>query len=105
MPQRQLPEAGRALTNAERQARLRARRHAEQPTPTVRYRRPQDRRNRPQRWHDAVAELLRLQDEYTAWRDALPENLQDSATALALQTIVELDLDELAAVVPPRGFG
>jgi hypothetical protein len=105
MPKRQLPEAGPALTNAERQARLRARRQAEQAAPPVRYRRPHDRRSRPQRWHDAVAELLRLQGEYAAWHDALPENLKDTPTADALQVIVEIDLDELAAIVPPRGFG
>jgi len=41
------------LTNAERQRRYRARRHDQQPV--VRYRRPEDRRTRPQRWADAVA--------------------------------------------------
>jgi len=35
--------------------------------------------------------------------EALPENLQDSAPAL--QAICELDLTELQAIVPPRGFG
>jgi hypothetical protein len=35
----------------------------------------------------------------------LPDNLQESATAQALQAIDELDLDELAAIEPPRGFG
>ena len=71
----------------------------------VRYRRPADRRSRPQRWDDAVAELLALQAEYAAWYDALPDSLRDTATAAALQAIVELDLDELQAIVPPRGFG
>ena len=37
--------------------------------------------------------------------DAVPDSLRDSATATALQAIVELDLDELAAIVPPRGYG
>jgi hypothetical protein len=37
--------------------------------------------------------------------DALPENQQDSALADALRAIVELDLSELKAVEPPRGFG
>ena len=37
-------------------------------SPRIRYRRPVDRRTRPQRWHDAVAELLALQAEYAAWR-------------------------------------
>ena len=35
-----------------------------------------DRRTRPQRWRDAVAELLALQAEYAAWRDALPDSLR-----------------------------
>ncbi len=64
------PQGDRALTGAERQALYRAR-HAG--TPMVRYRRPADRRSRPQRWHDAVAELVALQAEYQAWFEALPE--------------------------------
>jgi hypothetical protein len=58
-----------------------------------------------QRWHDTVAGLLALQAEYAAWHDALPDSLRDTATAAALQAIVDLDLDELAAVVPPLGYG
>ena len=37
--------------------------------------------------------------------EALPENLQETATGEALQAIIDLDLDELIAIVPPRGFG
>jgi len=66
---------------------------------------PLRRRTRPQRWHAAVAELLALQAEYIAWLEALPEPLRESATGEALQAIVDLDLDELVAIVPPRGFG
>jgi hypothetical protein len=73
--------------------------------PWVRYRRPADRRARPQRWHAAVTELVTLQAEYAAWLDALPDKLRDSATAEALQAIVDLDLDLLTAIVPPRGYG
>ena len=36
---------------------------------------------------------------------ALPDNLRDSATAEALQAICELDLTDLLAIEPPRGFG
>ena len=36
---------------------------------------------------------------------ASPDSLQDSATAEALRAICELDLTELQAIVPPRGFG
>ena len=71
----------------------------------MRYPRPADRRSRPQRWRDAVAELVALQADYAQWLDALPEATRDSATAQALQAIVELDLDDIAAVEPPRGFG
>lgn len=35
----------------------------------------------------------------------LPEGLQGTATAEALQAIVELDLDALASTEPPRGYG
>ena len=99
-----LPTEGQTLSNAERQARYRARK-AEQAGPTIRYRRAADRRARPQRWHDAVAELLALQAEYTAWADALPDTLRDTATAEALQAIVDLDLSDLADIEPPRGYG
>ena len=99
------PDGEHALSNAERQARYRARREAEQPLPKIRYRRPADRRTRAQRWYDAVAELVALQAEYVAWHDALPDSLRDSATAEALQAIVDLDLDALIAIVPPRGYG
>ena len=46
-----------------------------------------------------------LQAEYAAWCDALPDSLRDTATAAALQAIVDLDLDELTTIVPPRGYG
>jgi hypothetical protein len=51
-----------------------------------------------------VAELVILQREYTRWFEALPEPLHDTATGEAPQAILELDLDELIAVEPPRGF-
>ena len=105
MPRGRQPDGDRALSDAERQARYRARRQAEQAPPQIRYRRPADRRARPQRWRDAVTELLVLQAEYAAWRDALPDSLRDGATAEALQAIVEFDLDVLADIEPPRGFG
>jgi hypothetical protein len=105
VPRGRQPDGEHTLSNAERQARYRTRRQAEQAPALVRYRRPADRRNRPQRWCDAVAELLALQAEYVAWCDALPDSLRDSATGEVLQAIVDLDLDALAAIVPPRGYG
>ncbi len=97
------PLGNRPMTVAERQARFRAA-HADG-APKVRYRRPGDRRSRPQRWRDAVAELVELQDEYRAWRDSLPDNLAESATAEALRAVCDLNLSELESVEPPRGFG
>jgi len=101
MPRR--PLGDKPMTNAERQARHRAAHAA--PLPVIRYRRAADRRGRAQRWRDAVAVLLALQAEYRAWLQVLPDSLQDGATAEALQAIDELDLDELQAIEPPRGFG
>jgi hypothetical protein len=46
-----------------------------------------------------------LQAEYGAWLDRLPDNQQDSALAETLRAIVDLDLSELQAIEPPRGFG
>ena len=92
-----------ALTNAERQARYRARRQAGESR--IRYRRPADRRSRPQQWYDAVRTLLALQDQYRAWQDALPEPLAGSATAELLKEVCDLDLSELEVVELPRGFG
>jgi hypothetical protein len=105
MPRGRQPEGEHALSNAERQARYRARREAQQPAPVVRYRRPADRRTRAQRWHDTVTWLVALQAEYAAWYDVLPDNLRDTATGAALQAIVDLDLDDLVSIEPPRGFG
>jgi len=105
MPRGRQPEGEHALSNAERQARYRARREAQQPAPVVRYRRPADRRTRAQRWHDSVNWLVALQAEYAAWYDVLPDNLRDTATGAALQAIVDLDLDDLVSIEPPRGFG
>ena len=49
--------------------------------------------------------LIELRADYAAWLDALPESLRGTATAEALQAIVELDLETLAAIEPPRGYG
>jgi len=50
------PIGDRAMTAAERQARFRQA-HADG-SPKIRYLRPGDQRSRPQRWRDAVAELV-----------------------------------------------
>ena len=92
-----------AMTGAERQARYRAM-HTDD-APVIRIRRPADRRSRIQRWNDTIAAAVELQAEYADWLDALPDNQQDSALAEALRAFVELDLSELQAIEPPRGFG
>jgi hypothetical protein len=109
MPRGREPEGEIALTNAERQARYRARRsEAQPPVPQppviIKPPRPQ-RRSRQQRWDDGLAEMFAVQAECAAWFEALPESLRDSATALALQEIIDLDLDAIAAVRPPLGYG
>jgi hypothetical protein len=105
MPRGRKPLGDQALSNAQRQARYRARRAAAKPLPASSSRRRIRPPSRPQRWHAAVGVLIAVQAEYAAWYDALPESLQSSPTAEALRAIVELDLDELAAIDPPRGYG
>jgi hypothetical protein len=105
MPRGRKPAGEQALSNAERQAHYRARRMMEPVTVVTRTRRPADRRSRPQRWRDAVNELLVLQAGYAEWLTTLPEGLSDSRTAAALEAIVDLDLTDLAACEPPRGYG
>jgi hypothetical protein len=91
------------MSPAERQARRRARLHQHRSgppaTPTRRV------APRPARWVAAVAALLCLQEEYRAWPDNLPANLESSLLADKLQTIIDLDLEELQAVDLPRGYG
>jgi hypothetical protein len=94
----------RALSNAERQARHRAG-HVLPVADITPIRRAIDRRSRPQRWRDAVAELLALQAGYADWLAALPDSLHDTAMATALEAIVDLDLTAIAECEPPRGYG
>jgi hypothetical protein len=68
-------------------------------------RRPADHRSRARQCNGTVARLAQAQVEYAAWLDSLPENLRYSALAEALQAICDLDLSELQAIIPPRGFG
>ena len=53
----------------------------------------------------AAAELLALRRANAAWLEALPDALRDMPTAEALQTIVDLDLEALASIELPRGYG
>ncbi len=105
MPRGRKPEGETSLSNAERQARWRVKHQTPAPSVVIRARRPVDRRSRVQRWRDAVGELLDIQSDCSGWLDALPEALRETATAQALQAIVDLDLAELSAIEPPRGYG
>ena len=105
MPRGRIPEGEHALSNAERQARYRARRLEQPRAVATRTRRPTDRRSRSRRWQDAVAELLALQAEYADWLAGLPDGLRESSTAGALEAIADLDLSILADIEPPRGYG
>jgi hypothetical protein len=73
----------------------------------IRYRRPADRRSRSQQWADAVQTLANLLDRLQEWRDKLPSNLASSATAEALDAVLELrgHVEDLQAVEVPKGFG
>jgi hypothetical protein len=99
------PEGTQALTGAERQARYRAHHHAPDAPPQPLRRTATRSVSRVRRWQTAVDTVVALQAEYAAWLAALPEATRDSATGEALQAIADLDLDELTAIVPPRGFG
>jgi hypothetical protein len=101
MPRKSIGDT--AMTDAERQARYRAARAAGKPV--IRTRRALDHRSRAKRWNEGVAGLVQAQIEYAAWLDSLPVNLRDSPLAEAPQTICDLDLTELEAIIPPRGFG
>jgi hypothetical protein len=101
MPRKPIGET--AMTDAERQARYRAARAAGKAV--IRVRRALDHRGRARRWTDHVVGLVEAQVEYAAWLENLPDNLRDSPLAEALQAICDLDLTELQAIEPPRGFG
>ena len=97
------PQGDKALTPAERAARYRAAHPAGEAR--IRYRKPADRRVKAQRWRDAVAELVELQEDYRTWLESLPDNLAESATAQALRPVTEIDLSKLQSLEPPRAYG
>ncbi len=105
MPSGRLPQGPAALSNAQRQARHRAKRLAPGPPPPAKPPKAAARRSRSKRWNDALAELFAVQAECVAWFEALPESLRESPTADALQEMIDLDLDPIAAVQPPLGYG
>ena len=46
-----------------------------------------------------------MQNEYRAWLDNLPPNLEGSRLVEKLQPIAGFDLKELQTIDPPRGYG
>ncbi len=94
-------------SHAERQRRYRRRRRAGEAKTA--YRTPKDRRSRGPRLHDALATILAIREEYRDGRQALPETLETTATAElldpALEALDDRDLDSLAELELPRGFG
>jgi len=60
-------------------------------------------RSRPQQLHAAVSELRPASGVRHLARQLAASC--SSPTAEALQTILDLDLDDLSAIEPPRGFG
>jgi len=101
MPRKPIGET--AMTDAERQARYRAARATG--VPVVRVHRPADHRGRARRWADLAAVLVPARAEHVCGLDVLQDGRQDGTTAEALRTICDLDLSELQAITPPRGFG
>ena len=111
MPRGRRPGGEQAMTGAERQARYRARHGVDaasssaHPPRTRGQAAHRHRPSRPRRWRAAVAELVALQAEYAAWLEALPEATRQGATGEALQAMADLDLGDILAIEPPRGFG
>ncbi len=107
------PRGDRAATPAERAAAYRARRKATaadvpaKPPVIIRYRRPVDRHSRPQQWAEAVQTLADLMNQFEEWRNKLPSGLENSATAEALDAVLELrgHVEDLQAAELPKGFG
>jgi len=75
--------------------------------------------SRATRWSDAAAravaaleELNNIRDEFEAWRDNLPENLQGSALGEKLEAVCDLDIagaldtaNDAESIDLPLGFG
>ena len=90
------------MTSAQRQARRRARLGREPP--------PQRRRRGAPATAATVGGGGSDTDRFAgrisrAWLDNLPASLEGSRLSEKLQAITELDLEELHAIDPPRGYG
>ena len=94
------------MTGAERQRAYICRLKAGIPT-VPKPRRAIDRLSKPQRWADAVGELLNLLDGCQEARDNLPDSLAETAYVEKLDSILELRelVEALADAELPKGFG
>lgn len=100
MPRGRKPIGERAMTGAERQARYAAKVEEDRHKTLARARRRARSPSRVAQWEDAVETLIELQQEFQEWRDSLPENLAGSATGEKLDTICDLDLEQLRDAGP-----
>ena len=101
MPRKSIGET--AMTDAERQARYRAARAAG--IPVIRMRRRSIIAAGPGGGTTTSPASWKVRLSMRPGWISLPDNLRDSALAEALQAICDLDLTELQAITPPRGFG
>ena len=92
-----------ALTPAEKQRRYRERLKAGAPRLSTRS--PRDRRSRPQRWHDAAAELRALQEHYRDCLDKLPTPSATRPTQNACRPSSRPTSRPSRRSNPPRGYG
>src|SRR5664279_1775761 len=86
-PRRSCRDPRRAIRGLQGAAQGYCRDCADEAAGVVRYRRPADRRSRPERWADAVQTLADMLDQFQEWRDNLPSSLEGSATAEALDVV------------------
>ena len=78
------------------------------------------KQSRQDRWNEAISEvqggldmLNELKDEYTEWKDNLPENLEQSPVGEKLEEVcehqgyddIESAISELEELELPKGFG
>ncbi len=105
MPRGRKPEGETPLSNAERQAGIGRAIMERSRLPWPVHASTAARRSRPQRWNDAVAELLTLQADYTAWLEALPEALQDTPDRRGLAGDRRSRSGDAGHIEPPRGYG
>jgi hypothetical protein len=87
------------------EARHRARHHERMPMPMIPIP-PAGRSARPRATPVRCRRRTgHLKAEYVAWLDSLPDSLHATPPGEALQAIADPDLDALAGIDPPRGYG